>query len=390
MQSCSTLDPSQGDGGGTGCPSPALRREDIDQPDPPVTIGTIAKLLLLAGSTYVFAASRGGRHDRPQDGDALPAAAHETGRGRRADAPSQISARGWRDVVMRVYNETFDDNLWVLAAGVAFYCLLSLFPAIAATVSIYGMVADVGTIEQHLIALGSVMPGEAQSIVEGQVRAVAESSSTALGFGAALTLGFAIWSAASAVKALMAGLTLAYDETERRSFLWYNVVALALTVGAILFLLVSLGAIVVLPTVFAFVGLGATAEAVVGFLRWPALAVLVMVALAAFYRYAPCRSRPRWRWVSWGSVLATATWLAASAGFSWYVSNFGSYNETYGTLGAVVILLMWFYLTAYIVLIGAELNAEMEHQTVRDTTDPPEEALGRRGAYVADTVGERS
>jgi len=367
-----------------------------------VTFRTLAKLLLLTASTYLYVATRSddprdngrgnGRGGRRGDraGSDLPPEARETGRGRRADTPSQIGRRGWRDVLMRVYNETFEDNLWVVAAGVAFYGLLSLFPAIAATVSIYGMVADVATIQQHLIALGSVMPGEAQSIVEGQVRAVAESSSTALGFGALLTLGFAIWSAASAVKALMAGLTLAYDETEKRSFIWYNVVALALTVGAILFLLLSLGAIVVLPAVFTFVGLGETAEAVVGFLRWPALAVVVMVALAAFYRYAPCRSRPQWRWVSWGSVFATAAWLAASAGFSWYVSNFASYNETYGTLGAVVILLMWFYLTAYIVLIGAELNAEMEHQTVRDTTDPPDEALGRRGAYVADTVGERA
>lgn len=355
-----------------------------------MTVRTLAKLLLLAVSTFLYTAARRDADGRRERTRRLPQAAYERGRGRRAEAPIQIGARGWRDILMRVYNETFEDNLWVVAAGVAFYGLLSLFPAIAATVSIYGMVADVGTIQDHLIALGAVMPAEASRIVEEQVRAVTGSSDTALGLGAFVTLGFAIWSASSAVKALMAGLTVAYNETEKRNFVWYNVVALALTVGAILFLLLSLGAIIVLPAVFAFVGLGETAEAVFGFLRWPALAAVVMLALAAFYRYAPCRSRPRWRWVSWGSVLATGTWLAGSAGFSWYVANFASYNETYGTLGAVVILLMWFYLTAYIVLIGAELNAQMEHQTVRDTTDPPDQPLGRRGAYVADTVGERS
>lgn len=372
----------------------------------------LAKLLILVGGAWLAAAVGTSRRDdakgdrsrddvgvgrarqraraersqsNPQD-----AKRYGPGRGRHADRPRDLGAKGWRDILTRVYKQTNDDNLWVVSAGVAFFGLMSLFPAIAATVSIYGLVADVSTIESHLIAVGSVLPGDAREIVEGQIRAVTESSGTALGFGVLLTLGFAIYSASSAVKALMTGLTVAYDEIEERSVVRYNLVALALTVGAILFLLISLSTIIVLPIAFSFIGLGETVAAAIDILRWPMLALMVVTALAAFYRFAPCRSNAKWRWVSWGSVLATAAWIAGSAAFSWYVTNFASYNETYGTLGAVVILLMWFYLTAYIVLLGAELNAEMEHQTVRDTTDSPEDPIGRRGAYVADTVGERA
>lgn len=362
-------------------------------------------LLLLVSAICLHAARRPLARDRDYDrgyrdaetDGAAAAVTHDArapaqgpGRGRDATTPSQIGTRGWRDILMRVFSEISNDNLWVIAAGVAFYSFLSLFPAIASTISIYGLVADTATIQDQLLALGAVLPPDAREIVEGQIRAVVSAPSAALGISALVTLAFAIWSTSSAVKALMTGLTVVYDEKEKRSFIRYNLVALALTVGAILFLLVSLGTIVVLPMVFAVVGQGETVGWALGLLRWPLLGVTLIVALAALYRYAPSRTQPKWRWVSWGAVVAAVGWLAASLGFSWYVSNFASYNETYGTLGAVVILLMWFYLTAYIILIGGELNAEMEHQTARDTTDPPSRPIGRRGAYVADTVGESS
>ncbi len=346
-----------------------------------------ARRPLARGRAYPDADTEGAAAAGPHAGSH---AAREPARGRDATTPSEIGTRGWRDILMRVFAEISNDNLWVIAAGVAFYSFLSLFPAIAATISIYGLVADTATIQDQLLALGTVLPDQAREIVEGQIRAVLGAPDAALGISALVTLAFAIWSTSSAVKALMTGLTVVYDETEKRSFIRYNLVALALTVGAIVFLLISLATIIVLPIVFAFVGLGETMEQALGLLRWPLLGLTLIVALAALYRYAPSRTEPKWRWVSWGAVVAAVGWLAASLGFSWYVSNFGSYNETYGTLGAVVILLMWFYLTAYIILIGGELNAEMEHQTARDTTDSPSRPIGRRGAYVADTVGESS
>ena len=310
-------------------------------------------------------------------------------RGRAAETPREIPAPGWRDVLWRVKAEMSRDNLSLVAAGVAFYALLAIFPAIAAVVSIYGLVADPQTVEQQLAATSQVLPEQARSIIEEQLTRVTSGASTALGFGAIIGLLLAIWSANKGTQSLITALNIVYDEEEKRGFVRLTLISLGLTLGIFLFLIVCIAALAVMPALFGNLGLPEDIRRLASWLRWPILGLAFVIGLAAFYRFAPSRDEPRWRWVSWGAVLATVLWLIGSALFSWYVSNFGSYNETYGSIGAVVVLMMWLWLSALIVLLGAELNAEMEHQTERDTTRGRGQPLGERGAYVADTVGEK-
>lgn len=321
--------------------------------------------------------------------EAGQAVADESGRGRSARRPSDIPSRGWRDIALRIKDQLDRDNVSVVAAGVAFYTLLAIVPALAAVVSIYGLVADPADVQAQLESVSHLLPQEAQGIISEQVQRIAASSGGALGLGAVAGLLLTLWSASKGMKTLITALNIVYDEQEQRGFIKLNLIALGLTLGAVVFLVVALGLIVALPAVLDSLGLGETLRSLVAWLRWPPLLLGVIVALALIYRYGPSRDPARWRWVNWGAVAATVLWLAGSVAFSIYVRNFGSYNETYGSLGAVVILLMWFYLTAYVVLLGAEINAEMEHQTARDTTRGPAQPRGQRGAYVADTVGEQ-
>lgn len=317
------------------------------------------------------------------------AEARESGRGRTARRPRDIPAAGWRDILWRVKSEMSEDNLSLVAAGVAFYGLLAIFPGIAAIVSIYGLIVDPQAAEQQVAAIGQLLPEDARAIIEEQMTRVSAHATAALGLGAIFSLLLTIWSANKGTQALISALNIVYDETEKRGFVKLNLISLALTVGAIAFLIVCLAAIAALPALFGNLGLPDLIKELARWLRWPVLGGAFVVALAVLYRYAPSRDEPRWRWVSAGAVVATIMWLIGSALFSWYVSNFGSYNETYGSIGAVVVLMMWFWLSALIVLLGAEINAEMEHQTRRDTTAGPEQRMGERGAFVADTVGEK-
>ncbi|WP_376966009.1 YihY/virulence factor BrkB family protein [Azospirillum sp. A26] len=332
-------------------------------------------------------AQHGGGHaanDRANDGDS---------RGRSADSPSEIPKKGWKDILLRVWDEQSKDNVSMLAAGVAYYALLAIFPAIAALVSIYGLVADPTTIESQLNQLGSLLPPDALSIVSDQARKVATAPSQGLGFGLIFGLLLTLWSASRGTNSLVSALNIAYGEKETRGFLMLAALSMGLTVAGLLFVILAMALIIAVPAAINIIGLQDTPIGWIASLaRWPILAVTIMLALAVFYRYAPDRREPQWRWVTWGSAMATVVWLLGSLGFSVYVSNFGSYNETYGSVGAVVVLLLWFNLTSYVVLLGAELNAEIEHQTARDTTDRdgrPARPLGQRDAYVADTVGER-
>ena len=317
------------------------------------------------------------------------ALARDDGRGRDAEHPRQLTASGWRDILWRVKEETGKDNISMIAAGVAFYIMLAIFPMLAATVSIYGLVADPADVQRNFEAVSGVIPEDARSIMVDQLSAVASASGGKLGFGVALSLALTLWSASRGVTAMITALNIAYDEKETRSFVKLNAIALALTVALIVFMIVTLAVVVGLLVVIGYLNLGQTVEWVIRLARWPILAVAIIVALAVLYRYAPDRDAPWWRWVSWGAVVATAIWLLGSVAFSVYVSNFADYNKTYGTMGAVIILLLWFNLSSYAVLLGAELNAEMEHQTARDTTKGLERPLGQRRAYVADTVGHK-
>lgn len=309
-------------------------------------------------------------------------------RGRTAERPSEIPARGWRDVLRRVWSESSRDNADIVAAGVAFYAFLAIPPLLAAVLSIYGLVVDPERVSDQLEELSHVLPSQAQEIVGEQLRQVASSSGAALGLSFVISLALSLWGSMKATKALMTACNVAYDEEERRGFFRLNGVALLLTLGTILFLGLSLALVAIVPAIVGVIGLAGAARALVEVGRWGALAVLVLGSLALLYRFAPSRHRAKWRWVSWGSALATGSWIAASALFSVYVANFGSYDETYGSLGAIVVLLFWLYLTAYVIMLGAELNAELEHQTAKDTTRGPGRPMGQRDAYVADTVAE--
>lgn len=307
--------------------------------------------------------------------------------GREANRPREIPKEGWRDILLRVKAELGQDYLGMAAAGVAFYALLAIFPAIAALVSIYGLVFDPGDVQRHADMITSVMPPAAAGIIETQLQRLVSQSTTGLGWGAALGIVLALWSAAKGVKAVIKALNIAYDEDEKRGFFKLNATALLLTLVGVAFAIVALLLIAVLPPLLGMLGLPVAAQTAISWLRWPILLAAVFGLVVLFYRYGPNRTKPRWPWVSWGAVGATVLWLLGSMLFSFYVSNFGSFGETYGSLGAVVILMLWLWLSSYIILLGAEFNAEVEHQTRRDTTAGPERPLGQRGAYVADTVG---
>ncbi|WP_149536913.1 YihY/virulence factor BrkB family protein [Siccirubricoccus phaeus] len=306
--------------------------------------------------------------------------------GHEAARPEAIPPRGWWAILKRTVSEVSDDRVLTEAAGVTFYALLALFPGLAALVSLYGLFAEPGTIGEHLGTVGAVVPGGGMEIIEEQVRRITSKGDSALGFGALIGLATSLWSANQAMKAIVDALNIVYGEREKRGFFHRLMVTMAFTLAGILFLLLAMAAVVVLPVALAFLGLDGVLDAVLRLARWPVLLLAVGVFLACLYRYGPSRERARWRWVSWGSAVAALGWLGVSLGFSWYVENFGNYNETYGSLGAAIGFMTWIWLSATVMLVGAELDAEMEHQTARDTTTGPERPMGTRGARMADEV----
>jgi membrane protein len=280
------------------------------------------------------------------------------------DAPKPIEAESgwpfWKALGLRLYERTNDDRLLALAAGVVFFSLLALFPAITALVSSYALFADVGTIGQHLNALSGLMPASAWEIVQEQVTRIVGNTKAGLSFAFVFGLGFAIWSANAGIKAMIDALNIAYDVKERRNFIMLNAVSLSFTVGAIVSLLLAIGAIVVVPVMLSFLPFDGMAT-ILKWLRWPVLAVLVILGLAILYRFGPDHVHPRWRWISPGAIFAAVTWLAASALLSWYLANFADYNATYGSLGAAIGLMMWMWISTIVVLLGAEINCELDY-----------------------------
>lgn len=309
-------------------------------------------------------------------------------RGREASGPSEIPKRGWKDILRRTKDEVSKDNLSIIAAGVAFYLFLSIFPAVAAMVSVLGLIVDPPDVERFVEAAEGILPPDALALIAQQVREVTSSSARALGWSLVVSVGLALWSATAGVKALMTALDIVYDERETRGFLKYSGIAILLTIGALVFALLALALVAALPVVLNWLPIPEPIATALGILRWVILGGAFLLALSALYRFAPDRQNAQWRWVSWGAAAATLLWLLGSALFSLYVTNFADYNKTYGAIAAIVILLMWFYLTAFVILFGAELNAEMEHQTKVDSTTGKPKPMGRRGAQMADTLGE--
>ena len=294
-------------------------------------------------------------------------AIQEHGRGRHAATPSDMPARGWKNILLRVWKNIGEDRVILVAAGVTFYCLLAIFPAIAALVAIYGFFSDPSSISSVVDKISGVMPGGALDIIRTQMNQVASQGPSKL--GVAFVIGFlvSLWSANAGIKSIFDALNLVYDEPEKRGLIRLNLVSLAFTVAAILFILVAIACIAALPAV-ASSQLQGTAALIAQIIRWPILFVVAAVGIALVYRYGPSRAEHQWRWITLGSASAAIAWIAVSIAFSWYAANFGSYNKTYGSLAAIVVFMTWLWLSIVVILIGAEIDAEMEQQTAQDTT----------------------
>jgi membrane protein len=315
-----------------------------------------------------------------------PSAVTNDDRGRGADAPQEIPPKGWKDIAKRTAKEVKQDQVPLLSAGVAFYSLLALFPAIIAGVSIYGLVADPATVRDQIAKLTETLSPQTADIVGKQLTEVTSGAGGALGVATVIGILTALWSASSGMKALITGVNLAYDETETRKFVKLRGLALLLTLGAMVLMGIALATIVGYPPIAD--NLPTVLRWLVAIVRFVILGGLLVVGLAVLYRYAPDRDKPKWTWVSGGSGIATLLWVLATVGFSLYANFFGNYNKTYGALAGVIILMFWLFLSAFVVLVGAELNTEMELQTAKDTTAGPTKPMGDRDAHAADHVAE--
>jgi len=311
----------------------------------------------------------------------------EPGRGRHARAPWHIPWKGWKDIFWRTYQQIGEDRLLAVAAGVVFYGLLAVFPAVTALVSLYGLFASPAAISDQLALLSGILPDSAVEILREQIGRLTANTSK-LGLGFIFGLAIALWSANSGMKAIMDALNVVYEEKEKRSFIKLNLVSLAFTLAGLGVLLLALGTVVVLPIALNYLGLHNATDLLLRFARWPLLLIIVIFGLAVLYRYGPSRREPRWQWISVGSAFAAIAWLVSSALLSWYLANFAHYDATYGSLGAGIGMMMWMWISSIVILFGAQLNSEIEHQTVRDSTVPGDKPLGARGAVMADTVGK--
>lgn len=312
---------------------------------------------------------------------------NEDRHGRRARRPTRIPVAGWRDVARRVFADARDDQLPLIAAGVAFYAMLAIFPAIIAMVTVYALVADPDQIRAQLAPVADTLPGGAGDLVVNQLQTASQLGRSGLTLGLLLSVLGVLWSVSNGVLALVSGVNRAYNERETRGFLRLRASALLFSVAVLVVAAIALGLVAAFPVVLDLLGMGALGRSMANIARWVCLTLLAGVALAVLYRYGPDRDRARWRWVSLGAFVAVVLWLAASAAFSLYVGNIPDYHKTYGALAGVAVLLLWLYLSSFIALLGAEINAETEHQTAMDSTVGAAEPMGQRGAVVADTLG---
>ena len=319
--------------------------------------------------------------------DSLVPEIAQPGRGRLSSNPFQIPFAGWKDILWRTYQQIDEDRLLATAAGVVFFGLLAVFPAITALVSSYGLFADASTIGANLQTMAVMLPQGSFQIVQDQITRVLSKGETALGATFLFGLGLAIWSANAGVKAVIEALNVVYGEREKRGFFRLNLLSLAFTTGAIMALMLIVSAVVALPLALDHLGLAQESKTIVSLARWPVMFAMLLAALGVLYRFGPSRRAARWEWLSVGTLVAALLWIGGSSLLSWYLSNFGNYDATYGSLGAAIGLMMWMWMSAVIVLCGAELNAEIEHQTARDSTVGHPKPLGARGAVMADSVG---
>ncbi|RBY79311.1 YihY/virulence factor BrkB family protein [Blastococcus sp. TF02-09] len=327
---------------------------------------------------------------RPPSGDAdrrpAGAPALEQLPGVTAHSPTQIPWAGWKQILKRAWAENKADNMPIIAGGVAFFGFLSIFPALIALISIYGLVASPETVARQVEELSAQLPDDAASLIGEQLTEIVRNSSSALSISLVVSILAALWSASGGVGNVVTAVNIAYDEVEARGFVKLRLLSLGLTLGAIAFVMITFGLVAVVPSVIEALPLGVVGTVLAQIARWGLLLVVFAGSLAVLYRVAPDRDAPKMRWVSLGSLVVTLVWAAVSVGFSLYVNNFGSYDKTYGAIAGVIVLMLWLYLTCYLVLLGAEINAETEHQTAVDTTEGDPAPMGSRGALVADTL----
>lgn len=313
---------------------------------------------------------------------------HSDENGRSATTPSEIPAKGWKDILYRIWNSLSENRILLLAGGVTFYLLLALFPALVVFVSAYGFLSDPASVSGHISTLSTVVPSGGLDIIKERLESLATQATTTLGIGVAFGLLVAFWSANNGVKALFEALNVAYAEQEKRSFIVLNLFSFAMTLGAMAMAAMLFAAIGVIPAALALMRLDASSEMLLSFARWPVLLAFIAAGISLLYRYGPSREPAKWRWISWGCAFTTIAWIAMSAGFSHYLQRFANYEATYGSLGAVIGFMMWTWISVVIVIIGAMLNAEMEHQTAVDTTSGAPLPMGQRGAVMADNLGK--
>jgi membrane protein len=303
-----------------------------------------------------------------------------------AEKPTQIPWRGWKQIVKRAWAEHKADNMPIIAGGVAFFGFLAIFPTLIAMINLYGLVASPETVARQVEELSAQLPQSAAELIGDQLRAIVENDSGSLTVGLVVSILGALWSASGGMSNLITAVNIAYDEVETRNFIKLKALSLLLTLGGIVFVLITFGLIAVVPVVLDALPLGPVGTILAQVLRWLLLLVVFTGALAVVYRVAADRDAPRLRWVSLGSIFVTVVWALISVGFALYVDNFGSYDKTYGAIAGVIVLMLWLYLTCYLVLLGAEINSEVEHQTAQDTTKGEPEPMGSRGATMADSL----
>lgn len=326
----------------------------------------------MATNTWDLGKTRGGRLSR----------------GRHADSPTEIPAKGWKDTLLRVKKQISEDKLSMVAAAMAYYALLAFIPALTSLVLMYAWFSDPAEISQHLDAVSRILPGEITNTIKEQLTALSgKHSNTTLGLSAISALLFSTWSASKGANALTEGLNVVYDQENNRGFIKSTLMALGLTLLGTLMGIVAIGVVVGYPAIIKLFNFPKTIETIAGVGSWVLLLGLFSLFLSFAYRYCPDRDKAKWKWVSWGAVVASVLWALVSAGFSFYAAEFGNFNKSYGSMGAIIILMMWFYLSSFVILVGGELNAELEHQTMKDTTKGPQKPMGQRGAEMADTVG---
>ncbi len=361
-------------------------------------IGAVAGGLAAGAGAAHLLYTRGHKYGielRPPRPEPLPPAppmpedfeAKEPGRGRTADRPERIPHKGWVDILWRVGASYFGDRVGFVAGGVTFFAVLSLFPTLAAFVTIYGLFADPYGAWDRLQFLSTVLPEGVAEFIGGEMQRLAENSTTELTFTLAWTLALSLWTANGAIKVLFYGLNVAYHEVERRNLIKYNLVCMGFTLSGLFAVLITAGLVVGVPVVLGVFGL-AEEWAYLSPLRWPVLLAVYIAALTVIYRFGPCRARARWRWLTPGAMFAAVLSLSLSLGFSWYLQNFVR-TASYGPLAAMMGFLLWTWLSVQIILMGAEFNAEIEHQTALDTTTGAPRPIGERGAVMADSVGPR-